>query len=69
MKIVEFPSDIMDASKDIQFSIMVIHGVPISDVWNFSIIFQPMILIVTETEHPSVVKPGRLALASKDINA
>lgn len=41
----------------------------ISNIGNLSIILEPVILIISQTECPGIVKPSWFTLASKDINA
>lgn len=67
MKVVELPCDVMDASEDIQFIVVIVKSVPVSIVGNHALIFHRVILEISQTELPEVVKSGGLALSSKKV--
>lgn len=68
MQIVELPSDVMDSSEDIQFTIVVVDRVAVPNCRNFTLILQPSELIVCETEGPDIIESAILILSSEDID-
>ena len=65
MQIVELPRDIMYPTKNIQFSLMVIDSVTISNIGYLTVIFQFVEFVVTQTERPSIVQSTSLAFTTK----
>jgi hypothetical protein len=58
VKVVEFPSDIVNAPKDIELAVIVIDGMSISNVRDLAVILKPVILIIAKAECPRIVESG-----------
>ena len=68
MQIVELPRDIVYSTKNIQFSLMVIDSVTVSDIGYLSVIFHFVEFVVTETESPSIVQSTSLAFSTENVD-
>ena len=68
MKVVQLPSNIMEATKDIDPSLEEVHSMPIPDHRNLPLIFHTTELEVTKAEAPNIIEPITLILSPKDIN-
>lgn len=62
MEVVEFPSDVMDASEDVESVLEEVHGVSVPDCWDISLIFQLGELEFGQAEAPQVVEPAAVVL-------
>ena len=68
MQIVELPGHIMYPTKDIQFSLIVIDGVTVSDIWYLTFILQFVEFEVRETETPRIVQSACFAFSTENVD-
>lgn len=67
MQVIEFPGDVMDASKDVKAAVVVAHGVAIAASWHHSLILHGEVLELTEAEPPQVTEASSLIFASEEV--
>jgi len=68
MQIVEFPSDIVNASEYIKSIVMKVDRMSVSIGWNHTLIGHRVVFELTQTETPEIIKSRLFIFASKNVN-
>ena len=67
MEVIKLPSHIVNSSKDIELSFVVVHRMAVPDRRYLTLLLQPGKFIIGEIEAPKVIQPTALSLAPEDI--
>jgi hypothetical protein len=67
VKIIEFPSDVVNSAKNIQFIVVIIYRMSASDCWHIAGRWEQFVLQRLEIEQPQIIEPIFLVFTTENV--